>query len=140
MFGMPYLPDNIPSIHEAHLSSQFGYIPLQFLLHCAQNMRRGHCGRFVRNSGGGTLPPDYGYLNHAEFRDRALTLITGNLNSLWHRDSIDTMYEWLRRGRKPDQPQTLRKHVLNDFGHQDLYWGSDAPEHVFPLIRQGLQL
>jgi hypothetical protein len=140
MFGMPYLPDNIPSIHKDHLQLQFGYIPMQFLLHCAQNLRRGHCGKFVRNSGGGMLPPDYSYLNHAAFTDRALTLITGNLNSLWHRDSIDTMYEWLRRGRKRDQPRELRKHVLNGFGHQDLYWGSDAPEHVFPLIRQGLQL
>jgi hypothetical protein len=140
MFGMPYLPNNIPSIHADYLPSQFGYIPLQFLLHCAQNLLRGHCGRFVRNSGGGTLPPDYSYLNHAAFQDRALTLITGNLNALWHRDSIDTMYEWLRRGRKLNQQQKLRKYVLNGFGHQDLYWGSDAPEHVFPLIREGLQL
>jgi hypothetical protein len=139
MFGMPYLPNNIPSIHKDHLPEQFGYIPLQFLLHCAQNLRRGHCGRFVQNSGGGALPPDYDYLNHAAFQGRALTLITGNLNSLWHRDSIDTMYEWLRRGRKADQPQKLRKHVLDGFGHQDLYWGSDAPEQVFPLIREGLQ-
>jgi pimeloyl-ACP methyl ester carboxylesterase len=138
MFGMPYLPDNIPSIHKDHLPSQFGYIPMQFLLHCAQNLRRGHCGRFVPNNGGATLPPDYGYLNHEPFRDRALTLITGNLNSLWHRDSIDTMYEWLRRGRNRDQ-QRIRKHVLDGFGHQDLYWGSDAPKRVFPLILEGLQ-
>jgi pimeloyl-ACP methyl ester carboxylesterase len=138
MFGMPYLPDKIPSIHKDHLPSQFGYIPMQFLLHCAQNMRRGHCGRFVPNSGGGTLPDDYRYLDRAAFKDRALTLITGDLNSLWHRDSIDTMYEWLRRGRNRDQPRKLQKHVLNGFGHQDLYWGSDAPEHVFPLILEGL--
>jgi cholesterol oxidase len=140
MFGMPFLPDNIPSIHEDHLQSQFGYIPLQFLLHCSQNLRRGHCGRFVPNSGGSALPHDDSYLNHAQFRNRALTLITGNVNSLWHRDSIDTMYEWLRRGRKPEQPLKLQKHVLNGFGHQDLYWGSDAPERVFPLIREGLRL
>jgi Alpha/beta hydrolase family len=112
---------------------------MQFLLHCAQNLRRGHCGPFVRGSGS-TLPPDYSYLNHAPFKDRALTLITGNLNSLWHRDSIDTMYEWLRRGRKRDQPRKVRKHVLDGFAHQDLFWGSDAPERVFPLIREGLQL
>lgn len=138
MFGMPYLPDSIPSIHAHHLPSQFGYVPTQFLLHCAQNLRRGHCGRFVPNSGGRTLPDDFSYLNHAAFKDRAVTLITGNLNSLWHRDSIDTMYEWLRRGRQQDQPRKLRKHVLNGFGHQDLFWGSAAPEQVFPLILEGL--
>jgi pimeloyl-ACP methyl ester carboxylesterase len=141
MFGMPYLPDNIPSIHKNHLASQFGYIPTQFLLHCAQNLRRGHCGPFVPNSGGAALPPNYSYLiNHAAFKDLAVTLITGNLNSLWHRDSIDTMYEWLGRGRKRDQPRKLQKYVLNGFGHQDLYWGSDAPKQVFPLIREGLEL
>jgi predicted alpha/beta hydrolase len=139
MFGMPYLPDSIPSIHADHLPSQFGYVPTQFLLHCAQNLRRGHCGEFVRNSAGGRLPPDYRYLDHAAFKDRAVTLITGNLNSLWHRDSIDTMYEWLRRGRHADQPRELRKHVLDGFGHQDLYWGCAAPEQVFPLIRAGLR-
>ena len=139
MFGMLYVPDNIPSIHAEHLLSQFGYIPVQFLLHCAQNLRRGHCGPFVPNSGG-TLPPDNSYLNHAAFQDRKLTLITGNLNSNWHRDSIDTMHEWLRRGRKADQPRKLLKYVLSDFGHQDLYWGSDAPARVFPLIREGLRL
>jgi hypothetical protein len=92
----------------------------------------------VPNSGGGTLRDDYSYLNRAAFKDRVLTLITGDLNSLWHRDSIDTMYEWLRWGRNRDQPRKLRKHVLNGFGHQDLYWGADAPEHVFPLILEGL--
>jgi cholesterol oxidase len=139
LFGMLYVPDNIPSIHAEHLSSQFGYIPMQILLHCAQNLRRGHCGPFVPNSGG-TLPHDDSYLNHAAFQDRKLTLIAGNLNSNWHRDSIDTMHEWLRRGRKADQPRKLLKYVLSDFGHQDLYWGSDAPERVFPLIREGLRL
>jgi hypothetical protein len=139
LFGMPYLPDNIPSIHTHHLPSQFGYIPMQFLLHCGQNLRRGHCGRFVPTSDGMPLPPDYGYLDQAAFKDRALTLITGNLNSLWHRDSIDTMYEWMRRGPERDQPRKLAKHVLNGFGHQDLYWGVHAPERVFPLIREGLQ-
>jgi|SRR5579871_5658602 len=139
MFGLPYLPDNIPSIHAEHLRGQFGYIPMQFLLHCAQNLRRGHCGRFVSPGDGAPLPPDDSYLDHAAFKDRVLTLITGNLNSLWHRDSIDTMYEWLRRGRTRDQPRKVRKHVLDGFGHQDLYWGSHAPERVFPLIREGLQ-
>jgi hypothetical protein len=138
MFGMPYLPDNIPSIHTNYLPSQFGYIPLQFLLHCCQNLRRGYCGLFVRNGSGSTLPPDQRYLKPQAFRDRKLTLITGDLNCLWHRDSIDTMYDWLRRGRTSDQPRKLLKHVLTGYGHQDLHWGAEAPGQVFPLIRAGL--
>jgi cholesterol oxidase len=139
MFGMPYLPDRIPGIHDGrHLPSQFGYIALQFLLHCCQNLRRGHAGRFMPSRSGATLPRDTDYLKPEAFRDRKLTLITGDLNSLWHRDSIDLMHEWLSRGRQSDRPKGLRKHVLTGYGHQDLYWAAEAPVDVFPLIAEGL--
>jgi cholesterol oxidase len=142
MFGMPYLPDSIRSIHDDGrlLASQFGYIPVQFLLHCAQNLRRGYAAPFVASARARSLAADETYLNHEAFRDRKLTLITGDLNSLWHRDSIDTMYEWLFRGRKSEQPREVRKHVLAGFGHQDLHWGSKAPSEVFPRIVEGLRL
>ena len=138
MFGMPFIPDKIPSIHDGYLPRQFGYIPLQFLIHCCQNLRRGHAAPFVATSTG-PLPADTRYLQRRPFQDRRITLITGDLNSLWHRDSIDTMYEWLRRGRRAEQPLWLQKHVVPDFGHQDLYWGVDAPRLVFPKILEGLR-
>jgi pimeloyl-ACP methyl ester carboxylesterase len=138
MFGMPFIPDKIPNIHDGYLPKQFGYIPLQFLIHCCQNLRRGHAAPFVATSTG-PLPADTRYLQRRPFQDRRITLITGDLNSLWHRDSIDTMYEWLRRGRRAEQPLSLQKHVVPDFGHQDLYWGVDAPWLVFPKILEGLR-
>jgi hypothetical protein len=138
MFGMPYAPDNIVSIHRDHLPSQFGYIPMQLLLHCCQNLRRGHAAPYVASGSGSGLPPDHTYLKRTAFRDRKVTLITGDVNSLWHRDSIDTMYEWLRRGRGSEQPRALSTHVLSGYGHQDLYWGSGAPRDVFPIIAAGL--
>jgi cholesterol oxidase len=140
MFGMPYLPDNIRSIHDGNkLPTQFGYIPVQFLLHCCQNLRRGWAAPFVAKARGRSLTEDDTYLKREAFLDRKLTLITGDLNSLWHRDSIDTMYEWLRRGRRSEQPRALRKHVLAGYGHQDLYWGVKAPADVFPRIVEGLR-
>ncbi len=138
MFGMPYLPDNIPTIHDNSLALQFGYIPLQFLLHCCQNLRRGYAAPFVANGRARSLVSRDAYLKREAFRDRKLTLITGDLNSLWHRDSIDTMYEWLRRGRRSEQPLQVDKHVLAGYGHQDLHWGTRAPTEVFPLIVKGL--
>jgi len=141
MFGMPYLPDNIETIHSnRHLPKQFGYIPVQFLLHCCQNLRRGWAAPFVAKARGRSLADDDTYLKREAFRDRKLTMITGDLNSLWHRDSIDTMYEWLRRGRRSEQPLMVRKHVLAGYGHQDLYWGVKAPSDVFPRIVEGLRL
>jgi pimeloyl-ACP methyl ester carboxylesterase len=139
MFGMPFIPDKIRRIHDgSYLPKQFGYIALEFLIHCCQNLRRGHAAPFVATSTG-PLPADTRYLQRQAFQDRRITLITGDLNSLWHRDSIDTMYEWLRRGRRAEQPLSLQKHVVPDFGHQDLYWGVDAPTLVFPKILEGLR-
>lgn len=139
MFGMPFIPDKIPRIHDGgHLPTQFGYIALQFLIHCCQNLRRGYAAPFVADRTG-PLPADRRYLRRGAFQDRRITLITGDLNSLWHRDSIDTMYEWLRRGRRDEQPRSLYKHIVPDFGHQDLHWGVDAPELVYPKILEGLR-
>lgn len=139
MFGMPFIPDKIRRIHDGdYLPTQFGYIALEFLIHCCQNLRRGYAAPFVANRTG-PLPADRRYLRRGTFQDRRITLITGDLNSLWHRDSIDTMYEWLRRGRRDEQPRSLHKHVVPDFGHQDLYWGVDAPQLVFPKILEGLR-
>jgi hypothetical protein len=140
MFGMPYIPDNIPAIHGSSLSSslplQFGYIPVQFLLHCCQNLRRGYAAPFVPKGRGRSLASRDALLNQAAFRDRKVTLITGDLNSLWHRDSIDMMYEWLLRGRP--SAQRVEKHVLAGYGHQDLHWGLNAKDDVFPFIVNGL--
>jgi hypothetical protein len=139
MFGMPFIPDKIRRIHDGgYLPSQFGYISLEFLIHCCQNLRRGYAAPFVADRTG-RLPADRRYLRREAFHDRRITLITGDLNSLWHRDSIDTMYEWLRRGRRDEQPRSLHKHVVPDFGHQDLYWAEDAPQLVFPKILEGLR-
>jgi hypothetical protein len=140
MFGMPYLPANIPTIHDTQLDKQFGYIPVQFLLHCCQNLRRGYAAPFAGNAKTRSLTSNNAFLRQEKFRDRKVTLLTGDLNSLWHRDSIDTMYEWLLRGRPSDRPLQVRKHVLTGYGHQDLHWGKDAPTDVFPRIVEGLKL
>jgi hypothetical protein len=67
-----------------------------------------------------------------------VTLITGNENQVWHRDSIDRMYEWLRRELPLSHRPHVRKHVLPLYGHQDLLWGSKAAMDVYPSIEEGL--
>jgi hypothetical protein len=66
-------------------------------------------------------------------------LIAGARNRLWHRDSIDLMYEWLRSNvpagaRKP----SIKKHILPDYAHLDLLWGPNAREDVYELIKDSL--
>ncbi len=146
MYGIPYLHEQLADeLHTAQaLSAQFGPIPIEMYIQAGQNVRR----RWAAPYG---APGDSDeYLSdkaRERFRDMRVTLMTGTRNTLWHRDSIDRMYEWLRRGaalRGPEAPAregaggTVEKIVFPEFGHQDLLWGKRAPVIVFPRIVEAL--
>jgi hypothetical protein len=110
--------------------------------HAAQNALRGFAapfgeeGRLHPATSNEEIPDKLAsrYIHLEAFKDLEITLITGADNPLWHRDSIDRMAEWLaRRGR----PAT--KHVLDGYGHQDLWWGERSEKDVFPLVLEGVR-
>jgi hypothetical protein len=68
-----------------------------------------------------------------------VTLITGEHNRLWHRGSIDRMYEWLRY-RRSGANQKVAKKIFANYAHQDLFWGRNAPDDVYPFIAKQLRL
>lgn len=127
MFGMPYNPNLVDAMHaidpaaapdslEAALPEhgfwgQFGDMPLGLYIQVAQSLRQGRLS--------GVEPGDDEALR-TKLTRRPLTLITGNENQLWHRESIDLMHDWLQRPLSP-RPVVV-KHVANGFGHQDLFW------------------
>ncbi len=144
MYGMPYCHDNLVSVihgvknNTPVLASLFGAIPLEMYIHGAQNIRAGEATYY--------RPPGNNRAPQAIVSDRALerfkalrrvTLITGDLNRLWHRDSIDRMYEWLMRGSAKSNC-VVHKHVMRGYGHQDLLWGAESPQVVFTPILDGL--
>ena len=165
MYGAPYLERNlVPEIHgeqedgsfdaaRAELPKQFGAIPLRMYVHGARNSRRGWAAGYQGEDLEGFAPPakgreakdgeessETGPSAHQRFCElKRLTLITGDRNQLWHRDSIDRMYEWLRRGQ-PTHDDKFRKVIRRGYGHQDLLWGRDASQHVFPDIERGLRI
>ena len=78
-------------------------------------------------------------------RLKELTLVTGHLNRLWHRQSVDRMYEWLirdvKRCRAGDSTRPrIEKVVLRGYAHQDLLWAPTAERDVFPTLAKGLGL
>jgi hypothetical protein len=122
---------------EAALPGQFGAIPLRMYVHAARNARRGRAAAWdARDDDADLLRP--AALARFEALD-AVTLITGEKNQLWHRNSIDRMAEWLGRAFAGARRASLRKHVLRGYGHQDLLWGRHASADVFPLIRDGIR-
>ena len=141
MYGMPYRHDNLAvGIHEGpddktppELPDHFGGFPLQMYLHAARNLREGEATLF--DSKVPHIPWDTA---RGRFLDLTrVTLITGESNRLWHRDSIDRMHEWLCRGDSTAL-RRITKHVLPNYAHQDLLWGPKSREDVFPKIREGL--
>jgi hypothetical protein len=161
MYGTPYLERNlVAEIHGAggedgaELPRQFGPIPLRMYVHGARNSRRGWAAGY----GGTPLerfePPDEktGASREAKkkptlsARERfdeleRVTLITGDRNQLWHRASIDRMFEWLRRGtQSPALREKYKKVIKRGYAHQDLLWGCAAWRDVFPDIRDGLRI
>lgn len=128
MYGQPYRhSDEMSEVHDHELMNQFGTMWMPLYVHGTENIRRGWSGPAKH--------PEHSWLLPAGFKDVRLTLITGNENQLWHRDSIDRMYEWLANHFGS---QHAEKHVLKRFAHQDLLWSSLAPTQVFPLILRGL--
>jgi Alpha/beta hydrolase family len=120
------------------LPDLFGAMALHLHLHGAENLRTGQATRFKRDPGVAPTPHINGGADvYAGFdRLKRITLIGGALNRLWHRDCIDRMAAWLERGIGREK---LAKHILRDFGHQDLLWGRESGKEVFPLIEAGLR-
>jgi len=143
MYGMPFRLDDVAYIHEqAELSQQFGDMPLSIYVHCLQNLRRGWLAPFNSSSQSSVLVDEAA---RQRFANRRVTLITGNENQVWHRDCMDRMYEWLCNGKALNPRQDPRrplivKHVLPHYGHQDLYWSTQAAQQngVYRLILDGL--
>ena len=139
MYGEPYYePSLLPEIHSDAdaLRHQFGAIPLYMYLHAAQAVRRGWVAPFDNPI------TDTQYIGddaRRRFDGIDITLITGDRNRLWHRDSVDRMYEWLRRGNGRRSGRT-QKIIFNGYGHQDLYWGRNSWDEVFPRIAEALTL
>lgn len=142
MYGMPYhhlnLVDAIhdPGSKDGRLQDLFGAIPLHMFIHGARNIRTGHATFYDRRAG---KDPFLSAEAHENFRHLSkVTLITGALDRLWHRNSIDLMHEWLCRGT-PDHLRRFKKHVFPGYAHQDLLWGRDSKECIFPKIKAGLE-
>ncbi len=151
MYGEPYARGRLTRAFERRLMDGFfGPVHLGLFLHGGQIVRRGYSAKFnaldvidrTRIKGnsqvvGSDLEPEH-------FRTKRVTSIAGAEDRLWHRDSMDLTYEWLRNeGVNPEGTHALerlrhRKHVLPHYGHLDLFWSDDAEREVYKHFREGL--
>lgn len=137
MYGMPYHTRRLAkSLTPTALQLQFGDMPLGVYLQCVRNLRLGYAAPFHPE-----VEVNFIRSEHI-IRDGVpafpWTLITGADNQVWHRDSIDRMYEWLVNQTRPHARKLLHKRVLPKFAHQDLYWSDESSSDVYPEIERGL--
>jgi cholesterol oxidase len=145
MFGQPYSIDRLDeSLRGPAMAEHFGPMHLGLYLHISQMVRRGFAGRFndpdvidrprIERQRRAVFPRKD--LAPKHFLDKQVTLIAAGENRLWHRDSIDLMYDWLRSIERRGTPRAV-KHVIPGYGLQELMWGVDASRDVYPLVSAG---
>jgi pimeloyl-ACP methyl ester carboxylesterase len=134
MYGHPFLEENLcDGIHEdGRLDELFNRMPIVLFQHCGQNLRRGLYAPLNQPEDLFVLPP--AAKPRGDRFSMPVTLITGERNTLWHRESIDRMHEWLlSNGHKG-----AVKHVIPGYAHQDLLWGKRSAREVYPHLADGL--
>ncbi len=143
MVGRPYDPGRVAQEFSApDVERYFGTMHLGIYLHAGQIVRRGlsapfdapelvHRSRLTASSEA-VVSSD---LRSLHFKNKHLTLLAAADNDVWHRDSIDLMFEWLRN----EGCSNSVKHVLRGYNLQELLWGVEAEQRVYPLIEQGIR-
>jgi len=123
MYGEPFSPPALARLPP--LEELFGPLHLGLYMQAVQWVRDGFPPDLEPNGGDPfALQEKFGALD--------VTLVTGAQNRLWHRESIDLMYEWLRRcPRARGAEQRCRKMIFNDYAHLDMLWAGNAATKVF---------
>jgi pimeloyl-ACP methyl ester carboxylesterase len=149
LYGEPYDPAKLPGIHATGVEDLFGMIDLDLMADAAGDVRAGALlyRPIDKSDPKANFARPFAALKGAARafnRLDAITLVTGARNRLWHRSSIDCMYDWLTREirpwKTPVPKPVIRKVVFPKYAHQDLYWGEDAPTDIYPTLLEGLGL
>lgn len=144
MVGQPYSRDRVdPGIEGEPIERIFGPLHLGLYTHLGQMVRRGYCAAIndrdqidrvrlrrdepARHAPSGDFKRDF-------FEPYQITLVAAGDNGVWHRDSIDLMFEWLKRSPK----MHCEKFVARDKNIQELYWAPDAARSVYPVFAEAL--
>jgi pimeloyl-ACP methyl ester carboxylesterase len=143
MVEPPYSKERLDAeLQTRSVSEFFGPLHLGFYLQCGQMVRRGFVAPFgapdvidrTRLEAVPAGDPMRAFLDPTHFRNKRITLIGAAQNRVWHRDSIDLMYEWLRN----NDCRNCEKVVRTDYNIMELLWGAGAQEDVFPVVADGL--
>lgn len=138
MVGQPWSTERLHEDVQGDVRPFFGPLHLGIYLHSGQMVRRGYAAGFDapehvvgEPNRGAVRETD---LNPEHFHDSMhVTLLGGQNNGLWHRNSLDLMYDWLRSYTSA----TCRKRILPGYNLHELLWGARAKAEVYPIVLDG---
>jgi len=125
--GFPALwsHENINSATHDWLTGEFAHVPVRFFHQMKQCVHRGH---LVAVEGKKELPEDF--TAQPPQTDARFAFFAGKQNHCFRAESQAQTFEFLTRYRK----NYHALHILPDYGHLDVFWGTQAARDTFPLI------
>ena len=121
--------ENLSSGSHTWLADEFGPVPLTFFAQMARSVR---AGRIVPTGSVPGLPDDP--VAGPPRTDARFALVAGRDNLCFLPESQERTYDHLER----HAPGRHSVHVVEGYGHLDVFMGRYAPRDTFPLILQEL--
>jgi hypothetical protein len=145
MIGQPFSMDRLhDDVRCRPIEPFFGLLHMGLYMHAAQIVRRGYTAPFNQadvidrsriDRQAGANATALSDLAHTHFASKNLFLFTAARNQVWHRDSMDSMYEWLRN----NGCHSSHKRVFSGYNLQELLWAREAPREIYPEIASCLK-
>ena len=130
-FGFPALwsHDNLSDQTHEWLQYEFAAVPMTFFKQIARCAR---AGNLVSVKGYSELPKDFGKVSPPE--DTRWAFFAGKDNKVFVPESQVRTWEWFEER----QPGRHTLHVVDGYGHLDMFMGSNSARDVFPTMIQEL--
>jgi hypothetical protein len=132
MYGHMYPHNNVNVETHDRQKDDYGPCNVTTLQHLEQCANRGYAAKFDygpeinQQKYGGATPPSY--LDDASHLKLPITLVSGDLNNVFVKDSTLETYNWLR---EKNGPADYTRTVIPNFGHFDNFVGANANKYCY---------
>jgi pimeloyl-ACP methyl ester carboxylesterase len=141
MYGHMYPHDNVNVETHDRQKDDYGPCNITTLQHLEQCANRGYAAKFdygsARNKqkySGSETPPSY--VENAKHLKIPITLVSGDLNNVFVKDSTLETYNWLCQ---QNGPEDYTRRVIPNYGHFDNFVGAHANKHCYAAYLEPLE-
>jgi pimeloyl-ACP methyl ester carboxylesterase len=140
MYGHMYPHNNVNLETHERQKDDYGPCNVTTLRHLEQCANRGFAAKFDHGAQanqqkyGSETPPSY--VDDAKNLKIPITLVSGDLNNVFVKESTLQTYKWLC---EQNGPSLYTRTVIPDYGHFDNFVGAQANKHCYPAYLEQLE-